>query len=183
MDDSGQFKWSWLNRIPQASVIGKLTPVAGAALGGFYSWRLLEDVGHKSQSVFGAARFYINEHSQEKLSPLEAYFKAEAMSKKSPRLLSANAPETNKVQSDEQNDVITKVSVQVKANTPSLVSVDDKVEEGIQQLAEQHVVEHPYSEQQPALKDQSDELLAEDDAEIGTETKSIDIEPASTKHS
>ncbi|OEY92023.1 EcsC family protein [Acinetobacter proteolyticus] len=183
VDESGQFKWSWLNRIPQASVIGKLTPVAGAALGGFYSWRLLEDVGHKSQSVFGAARFYINEHSQEKLSPLEAYFKAEAMSKKSPRLLSANAPETNKVQSDEQNDVITKVSVQVKANTPSLVSVDDKVEEGIQQLAEQHVVEHPYSEQQPALKDQSDELLAEDDAEIGTETKSIDIEPASTKHS
>ena len=34
-----------VNHIPQASVIGKLTPVAGAALGGFYSWRLLEDVG------------------------------------------------------------------------------------------------------------------------------------------
>lgn len=28
VDESGQFKWSWLNRIPQASVIGKLTPVA-----------------------------------------------------------------------------------------------------------------------------------------------------------
>ncbi|EPF73157.1 hypothetical protein GCM10025882_17510 [Acinetobacter gyllenbergii] len=183
VDESGQFKWNWLNRIPQASVIGKLTPVAGAALGGFYSWRLLEDVGHKSQSVFGAARFYMNEHPQEKLSPLEAYFKAEAMSKKSPRLLSATSVETNKAPSDEQNAVITKVTVQVKEHTAVTVSVDDKVEEGIQQLAEQHVVEHPHSEQQPALKAQPDELLAEGEAEIGTETKSIDIEPASTKHS
>ncbi|OBY73569.1 EcsC family protein [Acinetobacter gyllenbergii] len=183
VDESGQFKWNWLNRIPQASVIGKLTPVAGAALGGFYSWRLLEDVGHKSQSVFGAARFYMNEHPQEKLSPLEAYFKAEAMSKKSPRLLSATSVETNKAPSDEQNAVITKVSVQVKEHTAVTVSVDDKVEEGIQQLAEQHVVEHSHSEQQPALKAQPDELLAEGEAEIGTETKSIDIEPASTKHS
>lgn len=183
VDESGQFKWNWLNRIPQASVIGKLTPVAGAALGGFYSWRLLEDVGHKSQSVFGAARFYMNEHPQEKLSPLEAYFKAEAMSKKSPRLLSATSVETNKAPSDEQNAVITKVTVQVKEHTAVTVSVDDKVEEGIQQLAEQHVVEHSHSEQQPALKAQPDELLAEGEAEIGTETKSIDIEPASTKHS
>ncbi|MCU4583009.1 EcsC family protein [Acinetobacter gyllenbergii] len=183
VDESGQFKWNWLNRIPQASVIGKLTPVAGAALGGFYSWRLLEDVGHKSQSVFGAARFYMNEHPQEKLSPLEAYFKAEAMSKKSPRLLSATSVESNKAQSDEQNAVITKVTVQVKEHTAVTVSVDDKVEEGIQQLAEQHVVEHSHSEQQPALKAQPDELLAEGEAEIGTETKSIDIEPASTKHS
>ncbi|WP_436899047.1 EcsC family protein [Acinetobacter gyllenbergii] len=183
VDESGQFKWNWLNRIPQASVIGKLTPVAGAALGGFYSWRLLEDVGHKSQSVFGAARFYINEHPQDKLSPLEAYFKAEAMLQKRPRLLSAASVESNKASADEQNDVITKVTVQVKEHTAVTVSVDDKVEEGIQQLAEQHVVEHLHSEQQPALKAQPDELLAEEDAEIGTENKSIDIEPASTKHS
>ncbi|USA55441.1 EcsC family protein [Acinetobacter sp. C32I] len=183
VDESGQFKWNWLNRIPQASVIGKLTPVAGAALGGFYSWRLLEDVGHKSQSVFGAARFYINEYPKEKLSPLEAYFKAEAMLQKRPRLLSAASVESNKASADEQNDVITKVTVQVKEHTAVTVSVDDKVEEGIQQLAEQHVVEHSHSEQQPALKAQPDELLAEEDAEIGTENKSIDIEPASTKHS
>ncbi|WP_332604265.1 EcsC family protein [Acinetobacter sp. ESBL14] len=182
VDESGQFKWNWLNRIPQASVIGKLTPVAGAALGGFYSWRLLEDVGHKSQSVFGAARFYMNEHPQEKLSPLEAYFKAEAMSKKSPRLLSATSVETNKAPSDEQNAVITKVTVQVKEHTAVTVSVDDKVEEGIQQLAEQHVVEHPHTEQQPALK-QQEHLPVEESNEMGTETKALDIEPASTKPS
>ncbi len=94
VDENGQFKWNWLNRIPQASVIGKLTPIAGAALGGFYSWRLLEDVGHKSQSIFGAARFYMNEYPNEKISPLEAYFKAEALLKKaSPRLLSSTTVE------------------------------------------------------------------------------------------
>ena len=86
VDEEGQFKWGWLNHIPQVSVIGRLTPVAGAALGGFYSWKLLEDVGHKSQSIFGAARFYLNEHPDENISPLEAYLKAEALLKKaSPR--------------------------------------------------------------------------------------------------
>ena len=37
VDEEGQFKWGWLNHIPQVSVIGRLTSVAGAALGGFYS--------------------------------------------------------------------------------------------------------------------------------------------------
>lgn len=35
VDADGQFKWGWLNHIPQASVIGKLTPIAGAVVGGF----------------------------------------------------------------------------------------------------------------------------------------------------
>ncbi|EPG37110.1 hypothetical protein F907_02375 [Acinetobacter colistiniresistens] len=183
VDENGQFKWNWLNRIPQASVIGKLTPIAGAALGGFYSWRLLDDVGHKSQAIFGAARFYINEHPNEKISPLEAYFKAEQLLKKaSPRLLSSAAVEGNNATSEQQNNVNTKVTVQTKENTAAKGSVGDKVEEGIQQLAEQHVVEHPHTEQQPALK-QQENLSVEEGAEMGTETKALDIEPASTKPS
>ncbi|ENW81878.1 hypothetical protein F909_01562 [Acinetobacter sp. ANC 3929] len=184
VDENGQFKWNWLNRIPQASVIGKLTPIAGAALGGFYSWRLLEDVGHKSQSIFGAARFYMNEYPNEKISPLEAYFKAEALLKKaSPRLLSSTTVENNKTTSEETNDVITSVTVKTKDSTTPTVAIDDKVEAGIQQLAEQHVVEHPHAEQQPALKVQQDETFEDAEAEITAEQKSIDIEPASTKHS
>lgn len=184
VDENGQFKWNWLNRIPQASVVGKLTPIAGAALGGFYSWRLLEDVGHKSQSIFGAARFYMNEYPNEKISPLEAYFKAEALLKKaSPRLLSSTAVENNKTTSEEPNDVITHVTVKTKDSTTPTVALDDKVEAGIQQLAEQHVVEHPHTEQQPALKEQQDETFEDAEAEVVAEQKSIDIEPASTKHS
>jgi len=186
VDEQGQFKFGWLNRVPQVSVVGKLTPVAGAALSGFYSWRLLEDVGHKSQSIFGAARFYLNEHPNENISPLDAYYKAEALLKKAtPRLLNATGEEAKQSLTSEtsKNDVITNVSIQTKDTDAPKTPVDEKVEEGIQQLAEQHVVEHEHTEQQPALKAEQEETFDESEAELTTEQKSIDVEPASTKHS
>ncbi len=79
--------------------------------------------------------------------------------------------------------MITSVTVKTKDSTTPTVAIDDKVEAGIQQLAEQHVVEHPHAEQQPALKVQQDETFEDAEAEITAEQKSIDIEPASTKHS
>ncbi|MDH1375147.1 EcsC family protein [Acinetobacter junii] len=187
VDADGQFKWGWLNHIPQASVIGKLTPIAGAVVGGFYSWKLLEDVGHKSQSVFGAARFYINEHPDEKISPLEAYYKAEALLRKaSPKLLQATELDVaSKIAPAEnlKNDVITHVAVQIKDELIENSTKDEKVEEGILKLAEQHVTEHEYSQQKPAIKaTDSDDTLA-DETEQLSEQKTIDIEPASTKHS
>ncbi|KXZ63777.1 EcsC family protein [Acinetobacter venetianus] len=183
VDEEGQFKWGWLNHIPQVSVIGRLTPVAGAALGGFYSWKLLEDVGHKSQSIFGAARFYLNEHPDENISPLEAYLKAEALLKKvSPRLLNAENV-NNASQSNTQNEVITQVEVQVKTQSTSEESKLDEVELGIEQLAEKHVVEHEHTEQQSALKDAEEQEALTEKAELVAEQKTIDIEPASNKHS
>ncbi|MCR4532445.1 EcsC family protein [Acinetobacter venetianus] len=183
VDEEGQFKWGWLNHIPQVSVIGRLTPVAGAALGGFYSWKLLEDVGHKSQSIFGAARFYLNEHPEENISPLEAYLKAEALLKKaSPRLLNAENV-NNALQSNAQNEVITQVEVQVKNQSTSEESKLDEVELGIEQLAEKHVVEHEHTEQQSALKGAEEQEALTEKAELVTEQKTIDIEPASNKHS
>ncbi|RZF52590.1 EcsC family protein [Acinetobacter halotolerans] len=186
VDEEGQFKWGWLNHIPQVSMIGKLTPVAGAALGGFYSWKFLEDVGHKSQSVFGAARFYLNEHPTEKISPLDAYYKAEALLKKaSPKLLNAAGVGSHQaiVSDDVKNNVITNVTVQLKEEARTQTQNHEQVEEGIQQLAEQHVVEHEHSEQQPALKVEQNELFVDEDQEVVGEQKTIDIEPASTKHS
>ncbi|MDA4468919.1 EcsC family protein, partial [Escherichia coli] len=32
VDEDGEFKWGWLNRIPKLSAFGKVTPVAGAVL-------------------------------------------------------------------------------------------------------------------------------------------------------
>ncbi|KXZ72375.1 EcsC family protein [Acinetobacter venetianus] len=183
VDEEGQFKWGWLNHIPQVSVIGRLTPVAGAVLGGFYSWKLLEDVGHKSQSIFGAARFYLNEHPDENISPLEAYLKAEALLKKaSPRLLNAENV-NNASQSNAQNEVITQVEVQVKTQSTSEESKLDEVELGIEQLAEKHVVEHEHTEQQSALKDAEEQEALTEKTELVAEQKTIDIEPASNKHS
>ncbi|WAU74259.1 EcsC family protein [Acinetobacter sp. TR11] len=186
VDQEGQFKWGWLNHIPQASVIGKLTPVAGAALGGFYSWRLLEDVGHKAQSVFGAARFYLNEYPNEDISPLEAYYKAEALLRKpNSQFLNATETTTNALSSvdESKNDVITNVSVQSKDHAAKEIQTNENVEQSIQQLASEHVVKHEHTEQQSALKEQSNELLTSDESELSTEPKTIDIEPASTKHS
>ncbi|WP_343579198.1 EcsC family protein [Acinetobacter sp.] len=186
VDEQGQFKFGWLNRVPQVSVVAKLTPVAGAALSGFYSWRLLEDVGHKSQSIFGAARFYLNEHPNENISPLEAYYKAETLLKKAtPRLLNATGEEVKQGLGSEtsKNEVITHVTVQTKETDAVKTPVDEKVEEGIQQLAQQHVVEHEHAEQQPALKADQEVAFDDDETEVATEQKSIDVEPASTKHS
>ena len=186
VDDEGQFKWGWLNLIPQAAVIGKLTPVAGAALGSFYSWKLLEDVGHKSQSVFGAARFYLNEHPNENISPLAAYYKAETLLRKaSPKLLNAAETESHKPSTAEatKNDVITHVDVRAKENAADQPSVEEKVETGIQQLASQYVEEHEHTEQQPALTAQQDEIITEDEPEIVAEQKPIEMEPTSKKHS
>ena len=145
--------------------------------------KLLEDVGHKSQSIFGAARFYLNEHPDENISPLEAYLKAEALLKKaSPRLLNAENV-NNASQSNTQNEVITQVEVQVKTQSTSEESKLDEVELGIEQLAEKHVVEHEHTEQQSALNDAEEQEALTEKAELVTEQKTIDIEPASNKHS
>ncbi len=186
VDEQGQFKFGWLNRIPQVSVVGKLTPIAGAALSGFYSWRLLEDVGHKSQSIFGAARFYLNEHPNENISPLDAYYKAETLLKKaSPRFLNATGEDAKQglISDVPNNDVITSVSIQAKDTDNAKTPVDEKVEEGIQQLAEQHVVEHEHTEQQPALKAEQDETFDENESEVATKQKSNDVNPTATQGS
>ncbi|EYT13553.1 ecsC family protein [Acinetobacter sp. 1000160] len=183
-DEQGQFKFGWLNRVPQVSVVGKLTPVAGAVLSGFYSWRLLEDVGHKSQAIFGAARFYLNEHPDENISPLEAYYKAETLLKKAaPRLLNTSGEEVKQgvISDAPKNDVISSVSIQAKDSDVAKTPVDEKVEQGIQQLAEQHVAEHEHTEQQPALKTEQDQTLDGEGAEVATEQKPDNVEPAATQ--
>ena len=187
VDEQGQLKWNWLNRIPQVSILGKLTPVAGAALSAVYSWRLLEDVGHKSQAIFGAARFYVNEHPNENISPLTAYFKAEELLKKdNSRLIKATETVQSPVESSheaQKNDVIKQVVIQSKEEAAAKPPVEEKVEVGIQYLAEQHVTEHEYTTQQPALKAQEDELFIEDEVGIEAEQTTLEIEPTSTKPS
>ncbi len=59
----------------------------------------------------------------------------------------------------ENHDVISKVSVVVKSNTSekSEEKVQENVHQGIEHLAEKHVVEHEHSEQKPALEPESEE--------------------------
>jgi len=165
VDENGEFKWNWLNKVPQLASVGKFTPVVGAVLSAVYSWKLQEDVGHKAQAIFGAARHYLNEHPSEHLSPLQAYYAAVTLIQKaSPRLLnvgengSVHAAQHHKI---ENHDVISKVSVVVKPATSKKneEKVQENVHQGIEQLAEKHVVEHEHSEQKPALEIENDDAV------------------------
>lgn len=168
VDEDGEFKWAWLNRIPKLSAFGKVTPVAGAVLSAVYSWKLQEDVGHKAQAIFGAARHYLNEHPSEHLSPLQAYYAAVTLIQKaSPRLLSVgedsniHAAHHQKV---ENHDVISKVSIVLKPteSKKSEEKIQENVHQGIEQLADKHVEEHEHTEQKPALAPEEDEEESND---------------------
>ena len=73
--------------------------------------------------------------------------------------------------------------IQSKEEAAAKPPVEEKVEVGIQYLAEQHVTEHEYTTQQPALKAQEDELFIEDEVGIEAEQTTLEIEPTSTKPS
>ena len=72
-NDDGTFKWSWLNSLPQLSIVSKLIPLAGAGIGAYFSLKLLNDATFKAQKVFSNAREYLNNHPDEKLDIVDAY--------------------------------------------------------------------------------------------------------------
>lgn len=75
-NDDGEAKWQWLNNIPKFSMLTKLAPVASASVGAVYSWKLIEEVNLKAQTVFAQARAFLIEQKDLALSPLEAYEKS-----------------------------------------------------------------------------------------------------------
>lgn len=79
LDDDGQLKWGWLNKIPHFSTVTHLTPIVAAGVGAGYNWRFIQDVGQKSQHVFSVARDYLEQHPEEKISILDAYQQAVAL--------------------------------------------------------------------------------------------------------
>ena len=185
VNEEGQFKWEWFNHIPQVAAITKLSPIAGATVGGIYSWRFLQDVGHKAQSIFGAARFYLNEHPDEQLSPLEAYYKAETLLEK----LSSqhlNMPAIKSAQDialeNNTNEVITNIKVQAKDEVATTLTSEHQLNHEIQMLADQYVVDHEHTTQQPALKVEQDRAFEAHPSEIQDEQK-INIDPISNKPS
>ncbi|PPB86595.1 EcsC family protein [Acinetobacter soli] len=163
VDETGEPKFSWLNGVSRFSAIGKLTPVAGAALGGIYSWKLIEDAGNKAQAIFGGARHYLLEHPDEQLTPLQAYHAEASLFKavplKEPQAAQQNTEETKIAAETEQvsveNPVVAKVKVTRKASKAAQTEaeIDDAVQQKIEHLADHYVEPHEESEpQQPALK-------------------------------
>ena len=91
VDQNGQYKWAWLNHLPNASMLDKLTkltPLASAGISAVYSRRLVDEVNQKAQQVFSNARQYLIQHTDAQLSPLGAYEKSlELLAQATPKLL------------------------------------------------------------------------------------------------
>ena len=157
-NEDGTLKWSWLNHIPQISVLSKLTPLAGAGIGAVYSWKLVDEASVKAQHIFSHAQQYLLQHPDEKLDVLSAFEKAVAKAQ-AQGVLSAPEPEDSKP-SDSKNESVDEpaiepqhpITVELENDAISAVRIEHKadaekeapvsIEEGIKKLAEQHVEPH-----------------------------------------
>ena len=164
VNETGEFKFSLLNKIPKISVLSKLTPLAGAGVGAVYSWRLVDDVQQKAQHLFGEARHYLLEH-KELLSPLIAYERAIQNKDKQDNDEKVDALTLNEDVGGSSNNVITNVKLEKKTEKSQenvSVTTDDKVNDGLEQLANEMV--NPVAKktvQKPAHANQVDEFEGE----------------------
>ena len=153
-NEDGTLKWSWLNHIPQISVLSKLTPLAGAGIGAVYSWKLVDEASIKAQHIFSHAQQYLLQHPDEKLDVLSAFEKGVAKAQ-AQGILSSPEQEISKLADSEAGFLIEPqhpVTVELENVAISAVRVEHKsdaqkeervsIEEGIKNLAEQHVEHH-----------------------------------------
>ena len=192
-NSDGTLKWSWLNKVPQVSILAKLTPLAGAGIGAVYSWKLIDDANLKAQQIFSGAQHYLIQHPDEKIDLLTAYEKSIALTVQATPLLSAES-EHNQIQKTEQsttpveNEVIKKVEIKLKSEEPTVKA--EPVEVGLQKLVDEYVEPVEEHTSQKSLADKGgDELiqaLDEDDQEYPVESSSkgeviTETEPKSVK--
>ncbi|NNH77692.1 EcsC family protein [Acinetobacter sp. ANC 5380] len=169
-NENGEMKWDWLNHIPKISIISKLTPVAGAGIGAVYSWKLVEDVNQKAQQIFSHARSYLQQHQGVEISPIAAYEKSLALlAQATPKLLEHlskvdTKPSEIKLDQDIQvadNKNISNVTIKKKTEAPKVDEErkDERVEQGLEYLAEHMVESHEQVEpQKPAITPDESEL-------------------------
>lgn len=168
-NQDGTFKWNWLNKIPQISILSKLSPIAGAGIGAVYSWKLVDEAHTKARAVFSGAQQYLLQHPEDQLDVRQAYERGAAL------LDQATLPDPSDISLDvnafaeklEQqevievedaavhNDTIKAIKIETKSNEDETQSVS--VEEGLKALAEKHV--EPASE--PELQADEEKSLGE----------------------
>lgn len=165
LDADGQFKWQWMNSLPNVSIfnhLAKLRPVAGAGIGAVYSGRLIEDVYIKAQQVFSQARGYLLEHKDSHLSPIEAYEKViSLLVQASPQLLK------EPLQAEQSEDLKFDQDIPLADNSNiSSVKVVAKTEEQLAQVQPKVAVPNQIEEK---VKEQKDER------DLATEKLGVDV--------
>lgn len=172
-NEQGDYKWAWMNKIPNYAFLSKLTPVAGATLSAVYSWKLIEDVNQKAQMVFAQARQYIQQHKDVELSVVTAYERSLALlAQAAPKLLTETV-QPSLVEAESFNDA-TEVTldhhqdiakVQIKRKTAvkprDETAQQQQIEQGLEKLAGDWVEPHDKAQQQSALTSQAVEVLVD----------------------
>lgn len=172
-NEQGDYKWAWMNKIPNYAFLSKLTPVAGATLSAVYSWKLIEDVNQKAQVVFAQARQYIQQHKDVELSVVTAYERSLALlAQAAPKLLTETV-QPSLVESESFNDAtevtldhhqnIAKVQVKRKtaAKPRDATAQQQQIEQGLEKIAGDWVEPHDQVQQQSALTSQAVEVLVD----------------------
>lgn len=186
-NDDGTFKWSWVSRIPQISVLSKLTPFAGAGIGAIYSWKLVNEASLKAQHIFSSAQQYLLQHPEEKLNVLQAFEKAIEQTQTQALLEDAKhtseelkLPQVESQQQPEEqidNDAISSIRVGLKSDIEEVEP--ESIQEGIQKLAEKHVIQEPDVQ---GKKEQISEAIEVESTEVDknktkNEPKNLDATP------
>ena len=182
LDESGQYKWPWLNQLPKVSLLdklAKLTPFASAGVGAVYSWRLVDEANQKAQQVFSHAREYLIQHADLQLPPLAAYEKSlELLAQAGPKLLesiksiesSLKEPVLDQAVEISGNQNISQVKV-LKKTHAAPASKEEKaaqVADELNALAEKEVAPSAaVPPQQPALAAAEDDFLEDGFADDG----------------
>lgn len=163
-DENGGYKWSWLNRIPQVSILSRLTPVAGAGIGAAYSWKLVEEAHQKARTIFASAQQYLIQHPDEGVDLIQAYEKHQAQlaaiesqaEEVAQPLLEVKAVAADLQQEIQQfaDKIDSDDSIQVEQEAVSNAAIADikieakpvaadvkteSIEDGLKKLADQHV--------------------------------------------
>ena len=151
-NDDGSFKLNWLNNIPKFGVLNRLAPLATMGISAVYNWKLVDDATDQAEIIFVAAQHYKLQHPDEQIDPLTAYEKyIQLITEASPILLQetslvSEAEKGTTASSQVTNDGITDIKVQQKSASTEQVDVD--VAQGIQQLADTHVLDAGVSQDQ-----------------------------------
>lgn len=150
-NQDGTFKWSWLNKIPQISILSKLSPIAGAGIGAVYSWKLVDEAHAKARTVFSGAQRYLLQHPEEQLDVRQAFERGNTLLDQATLPLLADAQVdvnefAEKLEHQEvieveeaalHNEAIKAIKIEAKSSEAEVEPVS--IEDGLKALAEKHV--------------------------------------------
>ena len=185
-DENGQYKWAALQGLTKLKALRFTLPVIGGVVGAFYNIRLIEEVATQADEIFAKARAYLNQNQDADLTILEAYTQQLAVLEQQAALIASASPLLNAqndevqesenlaqntidqaVQNIEEHKEILKVEIVKKEQIEkSSENVENKITEGLKDLADQNVVKEVAIESKAENAEVKEELTEEKEASV-----------------